>query len=345
MENKINTQDHSEQIAMLKTQLENAQKANREYKNAILKVLIVGGVPFFFFAYCVRINEAFGGLAVITFVITVFVLQKVTNSNLNSKAGEQIPKIKKFLFELEERENILSSNEDTEVKIASAISTLKNGKKKDKLKAIEFLRRCYKVNDTIINALIESTRDLNKLIQLSAVKAIGSLTPPTDKIINCLVEILRTKGITSIRIEAARSLAKIGEPAAAITIPILLEKCENYYANKDLYLKNSRDLILLFGNAAIKPAIDFSEKENNFHYAFGILYNLPEIPHEYLPLLIEKFEQQPNILTILQIIGNMSRPCPEAVTFLKEIITGTKYGKYSSQREYASKSLAKLTLI
>jgi len=170
------------------------------------------------------------------------------------------------------------------------------------------------------------------------------LEQSTDNIINRLVEILRTKGNTSVRLEAARSLAKIGEPAAAITIPVLLKECANY-AYRDIYIEDKMrtDLILLFGNSAIKPAIDLSKEDKSFWYVRSLFFILPEIPQEYLSLLISEFEKQNNDLGILQLIAKMSYPCPEAVSFLKGIMTSTKFDKYSSQREYAAKSLAKLS--
>jgi len=105
MENSDNRQKHLEKIDMLKTQLESVQKAHREYKNEILKILLVGGIFFLFFGFAGSIsgNGVFGGLAVITFVITYFVLQRVTNSNPNNRAENKFQKSNNFCWNLKKR--------------------------------------------------------------------------------------------------------------------------------------------------------------------------------------------------------------------------------------------------
>lgn len=313
----------TERANALRAQKEIVDKAKAEFRKRVLYVLAVGGGMFLLLVVIGAATKqpAFGGIAVLVFVGTIFTLQKVTSFDRNRGAGADAAALAKSLLEIEQQLADLDTGSSgaSHIRLTEAITALQQGNTKTKRLAIEELARRGLGDSDAIKALVHATQDSNVSIQLDAIKALGRLAPSEPSAVTGLVALLRSPGKANVRQEAARTLARVGEPAAVATIPLLLHECA--LVTSPLYLRGGDEVVKLFGHAAIEPTIADAEKTGKIlENVMFLLRHFPDVrlPHRCLPLLTREYEKKDDDSRLaIEMMAMIESPCPELVARLE----------------------------
>jgi len=313
---------------MLRAQKASADRAKAEYLKKVLGVLLGGGGTFLILGVIGAATKepAFGIIAILVFTGAVFALQRVTSTDTNKGAGAEAARLTQVLLEIEgQLQELEVPSDEAQSRVAAAIATIQQGGKKDKVAAIKLLGQCGLGDDSAIVALLQATQNSDNSIQIAGIKALGRLAPSEHSVVNGLVSLLRKPGKIALRIEVARTLASIGEPAAVATIPVLLNECAEYGTPLYLPANFRNEAIMLFGHAAIAPAIADAEKDNKSWDALSVMAKFPNLPHSCVPFLIQEYEKKNGFRKqAITLMGCVDTPCPDLVTRLERWLTTEK---------------------